>query len=304
MIIQYDRLEQKLKDLPADIDPDFHGRCIHFLRGGDRRRYGILLYGLVRSLRPGCVVDVGTARGYSAVVMARALEDAGIEGRVYTIDTIDNETRRDWHAPKWGKLDPAAGKLLSRWDLLEPFRELVDRRIVFLTGRSVDMIPKIEWQIGLAFLDASPDYCDVSLDARLLLERGMPGMCLVFDAVDPTDEFEIVPTWLSRILTGEHSPSRRPSVLLGRAVHRFIRRRLPPQLGVNVPRAGYEGLVYKRSRCPGVTKAVAELARLAETVEIVPIDDVTETWKRDDYGVAILTFSVTRHEPLAAVQNW
>ena len=47
---------------------------------------GMLLYGLVEKNKPKTIVDIGTAGGYSAICMAKALTDFKIDGRVYTID--------------------------------------------------------------------------------------------------------------------------------------------------------------------------------------------------------------------------
>ena len=47
---------------------------------------GMLLYALVEKNKPKTIVDIGTAGGYSALCMAKALTDFKIDGRVYTID--------------------------------------------------------------------------------------------------------------------------------------------------------------------------------------------------------------------------
>lgn len=48
----------------------------------------MLLYGIIRSLKPKIVVETGTNRGKTALMMAQALKDNGF-GTVYTCDPID-----------------------------------------------------------------------------------------------------------------------------------------------------------------------------------------------------------------------
>ena len=54
------------------------------LRGGDGGEHGVLLYKLImegaRGGKPLVVLDVGTARGFSAITMARAMLDGELEG--------------------------------------------------------------------------------------------------------------------------------------------------------------------------------------------------------------------------------
>jgi hypothetical protein len=288
MIVIYDNLDQKLSELDIGIDEAFHAECLRRLRGGEERRHGLLLYGLVKALAPRCVVDVGTARGYTAVVMAKALEDAGVEGRVFTIDYVGNDQPRDWHVAKQPKADPAWGRLVSRRELLAPFADLVDRRIVFLTGRSRDMIPRIEGKVDFAFIDASPAYKDIVTDIRLLVRRGAEECYLSFDGFDPTNEYWIMPDRLSSVLLTGSFPPRLSDVAV--MIGKRLVRRLFSGLPVDVPpRAGGEGIVVKPARVPGITKAVSELARVATRVEVVPLEDETPIWSRKDYGVAVVT---------------
>jgi hypothetical protein len=195
---------------------------------------------------------------------------------VYTIDVVGSDVPVSWHSRKCSADDPAAGRACARAELLAPFQGLVERRVAFLTGRSSEMVTRIEEPIDFAFLDGSPRYEDVSADARLVLERARPGARLVFDGADPTDEVHTLPAWLNRLL-------------LGRELRRFLGRRMPRPLIMDGPRAGYEGLVYKRSRCPGVTRAISELASAASLIEIVPMPDVSGEWSRGDYGAGIVT---------------
>ncbi|MHC4726115.1 MAG: class I SAM-dependent methyltransferase [Planctomycetota bacterium] len=48
-----------------------------------------LLYSLVCRWRPKTIVEIGTWFGTSAVIMARAMMDVGVEGKIYTCDKHD-----------------------------------------------------------------------------------------------------------------------------------------------------------------------------------------------------------------------
>ncbi len=49
---------------------------------------GILLYSLVAKYKFKNILEIGTAGGYSAICMAKALHDKNIDGRIYTIDPV------------------------------------------------------------------------------------------------------------------------------------------------------------------------------------------------------------------------
>lgn len=87
-------LRDKLAHLNTDdVSESWFDDAVRVLRGGDGGEHGLLLYKLVRRLgpeRPLVALDVGTARGFSAITMVRALLDANLEGRVYSVDVIDH----------------------------------------------------------------------------------------------------------------------------------------------------------------------------------------------------------------------
>ena len=115
-------LDRKLAELPVDgVATDWYHRACEILRGGDGGEHGLLLYKLVCQRqgkpRPLVVLDIGTARGFSAITMARALSDTGT-GSIYTIDVVDHHQARNWHVAKQQPAE-AAGR-----NDAEPFRDL------------------------------------------------------------------------------------------------------------------------------------------------------------------------------------
>ena len=108
----------KLSNLDSqDVDESWFGETIKLLRGGDGGEHGLLLYKLVRALSreaPPVILDIGTARGFSAIIMARALLDANLEGTVYTVDVIEHQTELIWHGHKHDPRDSLANISISR----------------------------------------------------------------------------------------------------------------------------------------------------------------------------------------------
>ena len=94
-------LEWRRADLNGpDISEEWYRTATCELRGGDGGEHGLLLYKLVlegdRGDGPLVVLDVGTARGFSAITMARAMLDGKLEGRVYSVDVIGHDEPHNW----------------------------------------------------------------------------------------------------------------------------------------------------------------------------------------------------------------
>ena len=112
-------LRHKLADTDAaEIPSEWYSLASRILRGGDGGEHGLLLYKLTmegaRSDGPLVVLDVGTARGFSAITMARAMLDGELEGRVYSVDVIGHHEPLNWHGTKQEADEPLAGVEISR----------------------------------------------------------------------------------------------------------------------------------------------------------------------------------------------
>ena len=163
-------LALKLAGRPPD---DWYQRARLALRGGDGGEHGQLLYQLVRErrdrVRPVVALDIGTARGFSAAAMARAMLDSGMDGHVYTVDVIDHDETLDWHAEKHDHDDPLAGRRIARAAIWSEWAAEERHRITPITGRSTAILGN--WRHGpidVAFLDGSHTYEDVKAELGLL----------------------------------------------------------------------------------------------------------------------------------------
>lgn len=99
--------------------------------------------------------ETGTARGFSAVVVAKVARDLFEDYSVTTIDVLDHETKRYWNS-----IGDTKGRR-SRPELLEPYRDLLPK-INFLTTRAAKYMRRSgSERFHFAFLDGQHTYKDV-----------------------------------------------------------------------------------------------------------------------------------------------
>lgn len=168
-------LELKLAEIEANDMPEgFYHRASRILRGGDGGEHGLLLYKLLSksfasSRQSVVLLDVGTARGFSAMAMAKAMMDADLRGKLYTIDIIGQDESRDWHVAKQQHDEPLVGIEISRSGIWCQWYKEESELIHSITGRSSEVLA--DWghaDITLAFLDGEHTYNAVKTDLELL----------------------------------------------------------------------------------------------------------------------------------------
>ncbi|WP_318570011.1 class I SAM-dependent methyltransferase [Salinigranum marinum] len=167
----YDRLSERF-DSPET--PPWYDDAVLRLRGGAYRSYGLYLYNLVRRTPSiETIVNVGTARGFSAVCAARAVADREAGGAVHTIDVQSPGEPRDWHVKKHDDDDPARGRQMTVHELVEPFATDGGLPLRHHTGDSLAILS--EWDggsIDLIFHDGRHTYEHVRREIELGTERG------------------------------------------------------------------------------------------------------------------------------------
>jgi len=124
--------------------------------------------------------ETGTARGFSALCMARALKDQQRFGTIVTFDVLPHRTPMywncidDWDGPK------------TRAELLRPWKDLVQNYVLFNQGDTRLELPKIQAErIHFAFLDGAHTYEDVIFEFEQIYERQLPGDTIVYDDYTP-----------------------------------------------------------------------------------------------------------------------
>lgn len=122
------------------------------------------------------VVETGTARGFSALCMAKALADQQRAGAILTFDVLPHTSPMYWNC-----VDDDEGQK-TRATLLEPWRELVDNYIVFHQGDTRVSLPKVRCgRVHFAFLDGAHTYEDVMFEFEQISPFQRAGDVIVYD---------------------------------------------------------------------------------------------------------------------------
>lgn len=122
------------------------------------------------------IVETGTARGFSSVCMAKALDDFGVSGSILTFDLLPSKDSIYWNC-----IDDNNSKS-NRFDLLSNWRYLVDKYIIFIQGDTRVMLPRIGvGRVHLAYLDGSHKYEDVFFEFQQLYKFQNSGDMIIFD---------------------------------------------------------------------------------------------------------------------------
>lgn len=122
------------------------------------------------------ILETGTARGFSSLCMAKALNDAECSGNIITLDIIPNELKIFWNC-----IDDHEEKK-TRLELLNTWHDLVDKYITFVEGDSRNELSKISFsRINFAFLDGSHTYKDVMNEFNFIKNKQIKGDIIFFD---------------------------------------------------------------------------------------------------------------------------
>jgi hypothetical protein len=112
---------------------------------------GILIYHLIRQYNLTSMLEIGFGRGYATFCAARAFYDAGIQGKIVTIDP---------------NLDENYIKALQTVFPKEWFSS-----ITFSKGLSRDVLPKVEGQFDLVYIDGDHSYVGTKSDWEMTKDK-------------------------------------------------------------------------------------------------------------------------------------
>lgn len=154
-------------------------------------QHGRVLYALARSYLsaasltsavPMCFLDIGTAKGFSALCMEWALDDAGAPGRVHSVDVIHPDERawRNTVLEVGAEVPPTLREVLAGWPEAEDIKFHGMTGIQWFMGRSPN-------RVNFAFVDGKHAGTVVRQEAQLLASRQEPGDVAVFDDVHIPD---------------------------------------------------------------------------------------------------------------------
>ena len=144
---------------------------------------GPLLYALVQRYRPRHILEFGTGRGYGALCMAQAAEDAGIPCDIWTIDAIPVTATQEWPINEVGK--PAVKQLSVEGVWSAHIEPAVLAHVHCLTGDSIAIMASWQRQqrprIDLCFIDGAHGYPMVRHDWSAALTVANPGCSVLLD---------------------------------------------------------------------------------------------------------------------------
>lgn len=154
--------------------------------------HGRILYSVLRkylssfksdSYRSINILETGTARGFSAICMAKALSDSKFHGSIFTVDVLPHDKEMFWNCVA----DHTSGKQ-TRKNLLSNWSELTDRYIIFIQGFAKHILPKIGLKrVHFAFLDGAHTYDDVLFEFNNISKHQKEGDIIIFDDYNESD---------------------------------------------------------------------------------------------------------------------
>lgn len=171
--LETDRLRQAAKVLacPVKVNPPNwqHGRVLY----AAARRYLDGRTGKVMLL------DIGTAKGFSALCLQWAMSDAKVQGNVVSVDVLDpiERVRRNTVVELDG--------LKTLTEILGPWPEA--SHITFLCSTGIDYLRKYAGRIEVAFVDGKHRAEVVWKEALMLADRQVSGDLVIFDDVHIPD---------------------------------------------------------------------------------------------------------------------
>jgi len=122
-----------------------------------------------------CLLDIGTAKGFSALCLEWARLDSGAVGVVHSVDVIDpaSHTHRNTAAECDGP------KTLA--EILEPWPEA--QAIAFYHDTGIDWLRRHKGRVHVAFVDGKHSSDVVREEGRLIASRQKTGDVAIFDDV-------------------------------------------------------------------------------------------------------------------------
>ena len=128
---------------------------------------------------PITVLETGTARGFSALCMAKALIDSNVCGKVVTFDVLLHNTRLIWNCIDDHEDPKTRQQLLSPWS-----KEL--SRVIFIQGWTKYQLQRTGLsRVHFVFLDAQHTAEDVMVEYVYMRDRQLADDIIVFDDVTP-----------------------------------------------------------------------------------------------------------------------
>lgn len=143
-------------------------------------QHGRVIYTVARAhlasvTGPVQLLDIGTAKGFSALCLQWALTQSGVVGAVTSVDVIDPLSR----SLRNSVAEIAHAK--SLYELLEPWAEA--QEITFLQSTGIEWLMATSGRVNLAVVDGKHTFDVVQREAQLLKARQLAGDVVIFDDI-------------------------------------------------------------------------------------------------------------------------
>ncbi len=125
------------------------------------------------------ILETGTARGFSSIVMARALNDQKRHGTIVTFDLLPHNKKMYWNC-----IDDAE-EMKTRHELLSPWQNLAETIVFIESDSRIGLTRTVADRVHFAFLDGSHTYRDVMQEFVDVQSRQRSGDTIVFDDYSP-----------------------------------------------------------------------------------------------------------------------
>ena len=126
------------------------------------------------------IIDIGTARGFSSLCLAIALDEHNCAGKIFTFDVIPSRKKIFWNSPS----DLKRGKL-TRIQLLQKWNDLVNKYIIFFSTATFNSMNIVDIPIiNFGFVDGSHNFKDVIFEIEYIIKRLNKEAILIFDDYD------------------------------------------------------------------------------------------------------------------------
>lgn len=123
------------------------------------------------------ILETGTARGFSSLCMAKALNDYNQLGKILTIDVLPHTTDIYWNSIT----DHTIGKI-SRKKLLTKWSSLSTEYIIYIRGYTQNILSNVYVdRIHFAYLDGSHTFKNVLFEAQEIEKKQKVYDIIIFD---------------------------------------------------------------------------------------------------------------------------
>lgn len=190
---QYPKIDYYLKkNNLKKIDRDFINKLalvtqVSIKKSSINFQHGRIIYGLICKYISNCkeknikfnFVDIGTAKGFSSIVISKAAYDCKVEYEVQTYDIIPNNVKMYWNS-----ISDFKGKQ-TRAELVSDYRKFTKNINYYCGVTKISLQNNNKKRIHFAFIDGSHDYQDVFFEYNFIKQRQLPGDIIMFDDITP-----------------------------------------------------------------------------------------------------------------------